>query len=347
MIAGQYSAPQPVDALPPRARPVYVEYGDVTLIAYERSDRRYSAGDAVAFTLYWQARDKSAADHSILLRLVDDNQQTIGSYLTYPGAGSLRTSAWQPGSIYPDKYLVPISQAAYGRYPFDLHVMWRANNGASKLEARDESGRSIAPVLLDIGAVVSVRQQTAARVFNEIPVDSQPVFDEVIRLEGFQLDIERNEIGLHWKADSAPEVNYTVFAHLLDDNENILTQADAPPRLPTRYWRWGETFVTYHQFPPAPPILAHRVVVGLYLADEEGYPKAEFVDTAEADPEFAVEDEAPPAEADIDESAAEDLEPEETLLDAYAINWEEAAEVIALTPTPEPTPEPDDGEPEG
>ncbi len=347
VIAGQYSAPKPIDDLPPRARTVYAEFGDVALIAYERTDRRYSAGDQVRFTLYWQVREQSKSDLSVLLRLVDDNQQTIGSYATYPGAGSLRTSNWQAGTIYPDEYLIPISAAAYGRYPFDLHVEWTNGDFWSDIRATDASGGAIDPVLLDIGAVVSMRQQSVASVFNEIPIDSQPVFDEVIRLEGYQLNFERNEIGLHWKADSAPDDDYTIFAHMLDEDGEILTQADAPPRLPTRYWRWGETFVTFHQFPGRPKMLDHRVVVGLYLQDEPGYPKAEFIASAAAETE--VLGELPEAEGDLEDSLEDSDEAladadAETALDAYAIDWGSAAEVLALTPTPEPSPEAEEGE---
>ena len=248
VIAVQYNAPETVESPSARARPVFAQYGDVALLAYERTDRRYSAGEDVRIRLYWQVAAQSPSDNSVHLRLVDDLGQTIGSYRTYPGAGKLRTSTWQAGAVYPDEYTIPISQAAYGRYPFDLRVEWTGERGV--IPASDESGQQIEPVSLDIGAVVSLRQQTAARVFNEIPADDQPVFDDAIRLEGFQVDIERNEIGLHWKADSAPEVNYTVFAHLLDENGEILSQADSPPRLPTRYWRWGEAFTTFHQFPP-------------------------------------------------------------------------------------------------
>ena len=213
------------------------------------------------------------------------------------------------------------------------------------IRATDGAGQQIEPVLLDIGAVVTPRQQTAVGDFNEILADDQPVFDDVIRLEGFQLDISRNEIGLHWKADSAPEDNYTIFAHLLDESGAILSQADSAPRLPTRYWRWGETFTTFHQFSAEPHMLDHRVVVGLYLRDVPGYPKAEFIlqpqedaEPPEYDADLTAETDAE-VELQADEESAEDVE---LILDAYTINWDEATEVLALTPTPEPSPEVED-----
>ena len=108
------------------------------------------------------------------MTLVDDNQQEIGTYSTYPGAGSLRTSSWQPGAIYPDEYLINIHPSAYGRYPFDLHIEWEDINNDIRIVPRDAEGAVIEPVLLDIGAVVALRSQSAASDFNEIPTEAQP-----------------------------------------------------------------------------------------------------------------------------------------------------------------------------
>ena len=321
VIAGQYDAPQPVDAIPDRARPVYAEFGDVALIAYERSDRRYSAGDQVRLKLYWQVRKQSGADNSIYLTLVDDHGQEIGRYRTFPGAGSLRTSRWHEGLIYPDEYLITISRAAYGRYPFDLRVEWKDAERAISLEARSADGEIIEPVLLDIGAVVTARYQPSASGFSEIPVDMQPVFEEQIRLESFMLDLELNEITLKWKSESAPEEDYSVFAHLLDADGSIVSQDDNSPRLPTKYWRWGESFTTYHRFDAEYNMLAYTVSVGLYLNDGLTYPKLEYTKTVQQDGEDT-----------------------EVVFDAFVIPWDIAKEVLELTATAEPADVSGDGE---
>ncbi len=318
VIAGQYDAPQPVETLPERAQPLYAEFGDVALIAYERADRRYSTGDQVRIKLYWQVLKPSSGDNSVYLTLLDDHGQEIGRYVTYPGAGSLRTSRWRTGLIYPDEYLIRINRAAYGRYPFDLRVEWKDGADAAPIPASSAEGEIIEPVLLDIGAVVTARIQPTLTGFNEIPLDSQPVFDGAIRLESFKLDLELNEISLSWKAESSPEENYTVFAHLLDAAENILSQDDRAPRLPSKYWRWGEAFTTFHHFDPAYNMLDYRVAVGLYLNDGFSYPKLEYSITVEESVE--------------DEEAVSEL-----VLDSYSIPWDMAAEAIALTPTAAPT----------
>ena len=324
VIASQYGAPQPIVTLPDRAQPVYAEYGDVALIAYERNDRRYTTGDKVRLKLYWQVLEQSPTDNSIILTLVDDRKQEIGSYATFPGAGSLRTSNWQAGAIYPDEYLITINQAAYGRYPFDLKVEWENMETEETIAATNVENETIAPILLNIGAVVTARFQASTTGFSEIPVDSQPVFDEVIRLEAFQLDLDLNEIALRWKSESAPDESYTVFAHLLDADGNILTQDDVAPRLPTKYWRWGESFTTYHRFAPDYKMLDYKVIVGFYLNDGLTYPRAEYATIVE-----------------------EEEEEKELLLDSYAIPWDMAIQVIDMTATAEYTPGSDeDGSPD-
>lgn len=324
VIASQYHAPQPVEALPDRARPIYAEFGDVALIGYERSDRRYSTGDTVRLTLYWQVLRQSADDNSVYLTLVDDHGQDIGRYVTYPGAGSLRTSRWGESLIYPDEYLINISGAAYGRYPFDLRVEWKEGTRSSSIPATDAAGERIEPVLLDIGAVVSANIQQTVPGYSEIPVDSQPVFDGTIRLESFKLDLALNEIALNWKAESSPEEDYKVFAHLLDADGNILSQDDNAPRLPTKYWRWGESFTTFHRFAPDFNMLDYQVAVGWYIYDGLSYPKIEYIVTAEAD--------------EAEEAQEDGIT--ELVFDSYVIPWEIAAEVIELTATAAP---PSDG----
>ena len=217
--------------------------------------------------------------------------------------------------------MISISRAAYGRYPFDLRVEWKGGPLSASIPATSADGEEIEPVLLDIGAVVTARFQPTVSGFSEIPVDSQPVFDGVIRLESFKPDLELNEISLSWKAESSPEENYTVFAHLLDADGNILSQDDNRPRLPTKYWRWGESFTTFHRFDPEYSMLDYRISVGLYIYDGLAYPRLEYTKTVEEEEEVT-----------------------ELVFDSYTIPWDIAAEVIELTATAAPPEEEAKGE---
>ena len=305
VIASQYAAPPPLAVLPDNARPVYAEFGDVALIGYERINRRYMPGDHVRVKLYWQVLAQSEQDHRIVLTLVDDDQQEIGRYVSYPGAGRLRTSQWSADAIYADEYLIAIDGDVFGRYPFDLRVEWE-NLERGQIIATNRTGDSIAPALLDIGAIVHLRAQPTSHGFIEIAADLQPNFDEVIRLQEFLIDTERNEVVLNWKADASPGENYTVFMHMLDADGHIAAQADKPPRLPTSYWRWGENYLTYHTFPADVSLREYTLAVGWYLNDGASYPRAEYLVQTEEEDQF---------------------------LDAYTLSWELVDE--ALEPSAE------------
>ena len=56
----------------------------------------------------------------------------------------------------------------------------------------------------------------------------------------------------------------------------FIGQDDNTPRLPTKYWRWGESFTTFHRFDPAYNMLDYRVAVGWYIFDGLTYPKFEY-----------------------------------------------------------------------
>ncbi len=310
VIANQYAIPEPLSALPDNARPVYAEFGDAALIGYKRINRRYVPGDRVRVTLYWEVRAQSEQDHSIYLSLVDDNRQEIGRYASYPGAGSLRTSQWKAGAIYADEYIIPIDADAFGRYPFDLQVKWENLARGEPIAATNLEGDSIEPVLLDAGAVVYLRAQPASPGFAEIATELQPNFDDVIRLQEFLIDADRNEVILNWKAESTPSENYTVFMHMLDEGGNIVEQADAPPRLPTAYWRWGESYLTYHSFPADFNMLEHTIIVGWYLNDGLTYPRAEYRIQTETE--------------------------EELFFDSYTLSWDLAYKTFELTEEAKP-----------
>ena len=286
VIAAQYQKPQPLTAVPDRALPVYAKYDDVALVAYERINRRYSPGDRVRVKLYWHVLEQSTRDKSVLLSLVDDKNQEIGHYASYPGAGKLQTSRWEAGAIYADEYLISIHTGASGRYPFDLQVEWADLKEAGSVLATNAEEQSIEPVLLDIGAVVSLRLQPTLSGYSVIPEDQQPNFDETIRLLQYLFDPELNELILNWQAEGTPAEDFTVFVHVLDEDGAIIAQADAAPRLPTGYWRWGESYSTYHLFDSDLPLLEHTVLIGWYVNDGVSYPKTEYRFDTEEGEEF-------------------------------------------------------------
>jgi hypothetical protein len=107
------------------------------------------------------------------------------------------------------------------------------------------------------------------------PLEAQVSFGDVIRLTGLETDQftiiagEPVSLILEWEALSPPNRDYTVFLHLLDENNNIVAGYDAQPlagRYPTSIWTPGERVHDPHTLPTAGSLPPGRysLALGLY-----------------------------------------------------------------------------------
>jgi hypothetical protein len=92
-----------------------------------------------------------------------------------------------------------------------------------------------------------------------------------IQLVGFGV-LRRGDrwlVALHWHVLRAPGHDYTVFAHAVDSNGNLVSQHDGQPdgdRLPTGAWTPGEDVYDLHRLPVPAVTPALHLVVGWYDA---------------------------------------------------------------------------------
>jgi hypothetical protein len=96
-----------------------------------------------------------------------------------------------------------------------------------------------------------------------------------IRLVGYQLVTPESVPGgemqllLHWQADAAPQEDFTVFVHVLNDSGEIAAQQDTMPgdgELRTSQWAVGPLIDDLHVV-PLPlnlPAGEYQVAIGLY-----------------------------------------------------------------------------------
>jgi hypothetical protein len=116
--------------------------------------------------------------------------------------------------------------------------------------------------------------------------------DDTIHLTGFEigpLTPERLDFTLAWQSSQTPQRDYTVFAQLLDLDQNLIVSFDRPPldgAYPTSTWLPGQTIIDPRYLPlgdVAPG--QYRLIVGLYdpvtqerLIGEDG---SDFVELTE------------------------------------------------------------------
>lgn len=77
------------------------------------------SGDTVPISLYWHVAQPLPADMNVSLRVVDSAGRTWGQVDRFPIGGLIRTSAWQPGMVIRDDYLLTLEP---GTPPGDYHL---------------------------------------------------------------------------------------------------------------------------------------------------------------------------------------------------------------------------------
>lgn len=103
-------------------------------------------------------------------------------------------------------------------------------------------------------------------------------FSGQIKLLGYTLKAEEIKAGdsvqlaLYWQGLSNMETSYTVFTHLIDENERIMGQKDNPPVSglhPTMEWTPGEKIVDRYEIATSPEIPPgeYSIEIGLYELD--------------------------------------------------------------------------------
>ncbi len=247
-------APPPVmteKEIPPSASPYHVTYGDtMELVAYDVEPQKVRPGESFPVTLYWKALAPMEENLSIYIYLSGRGGQFLGQRDSYHGGGNYPSSQWSPGEVVPDTFLVPVRSDARGPVAAEIEVGLYRLATMDPLPALDPQGNRMGKPVIGRVKVDVPTPPTA-------PKESLDVtFGERVRLVGYDLDATSVRPGtslpliLHWRVRGELERDYTVFVHLVDDQEQIVGQRDAPPLngdYPTSFWGGGDNLMDeYH-----------------------------------------------------------------------------------------------------
>jgi len=248
-------------------RPLQVIFDHLELLGYNWEEKPVQAGDTIAFTLFWQALSDGTKDYSFVLQLIDAQRQLIESGLRYHlGTEAYPTSRWQPGEVI------------RGQYDYTI-PSWPGQPSPGKAEMRvtllDPTG-----VIWGTAPLFSLEVQETERIFE--PPSPQYTLPEgslgrLVRLVGYGLSANSVRPGdsftlvLYWQALAPIDKSYTVFAHLLDSENQVRAQKDSPPlggARPTIGWVPGEFIIDEYELVVEVdvPLGEYLLEVGMYEA---------------------------------------------------------------------------------
>jgi hypothetical protein len=124
-----------------------------------------------------------------------------------------------------------------------------------------------------LGKARATRYSTAVAPLERQPLEAD--FADQIELVGYAFDegplrpTDVLHVTLSWQALELMEKDYTVFVHLIDEDERVWAQHDAQPvggARPTSSWQRGEEIGDNHglALPPGIPPGEYRLALGLY-----------------------------------------------------------------------------------
>jgi 4-amino-4-deoxy-L-arabinose transferase-like glycosyltransferase len=276
-IAPAYAPPKRLvlEQVPAHIQDIDVQFGEeLFLLGYELPQESVTAGGALSLRLYWVALKRMSQDYTFYVHVLGRGGAPIGGVDTFPGGGSYPTRLWLPGEVVCDTYLIPIAANAEAPTAASVRVGVYSPQAMVELTARDAQGREIGhgPEILR----VRLAPKTALREQPAKP--AQFNFGDKIMLIGYDLvppaPVEGRtwEIVLYWKALRWIPHDYTVFVHLVDQGDQLVSQVDEQPlqgEYPTRFWQMGEVVGDRHRL-AIPQELAsgqYYLQIGLYLLD--------------------------------------------------------------------------------
>ena len=238
--------------------------GPFTLLGYQLSRDKASAGETIPLTLFWRADVKPDKDYSFRLLFGDFVSDPFPiSNLQFP------TSTWRAGEIVRSQYSVAIPA--------------EAKAGTLDLQITLGEGKALAL------APFTIEKTDRVFVKPAIPFAQNTTFgDNYLALVGYNVTAavkpgETVKLDLIWQARAKMDKPYTVFVHLLDKDGKVVAQKDAQPQngaRPTTGWVANEYLTDNYEL-PIPSNTApgnYQIEIGWYDAKDPTYARLQVLD---------------------------------------------------------------------
>jgi 4-amino-4-deoxy-L-arabinose transferase-like glycosyltransferase len=246
----------------------------IEFLGYQLDTVEVRPGEAVPFSLFWQARQPLAENYSTFVRLTDRGDAFTWQEDGQPVNGLFPTSQWPTEvEVWDEREIAVPADAPPGRYR--LEVGWYDPSTLERLPVLDEEGRPQGDTLvLDYLKVVGSEESLSP----QNPLTA--AFGDSISLLGYDLLPGSTKPGkalhlrLYWQAREPVGEDYTVFVHVVGEDGQLWGQHDGQPEggfYPISFWDEGEVIADEHEIVLKPDTSSgeYQIVTGLYRLDTD------------------------------------------------------------------------------
>lgn len=249
------SSPPPLESLSIQ-HPRQADFAPgIRFLGYSLGGESFQPGDSLEIALFWQALTDLHEDYHLSLRMQDDAGEAWASVEGPLSLAAYPTRVWEQSQLVRglQSLLIP-ARVSSGDYRLILSLYhtgdgrplylrrwglnWGDNCFLGTIKVRGRPHQTEPPA--SIGHPTSLR------------------LGEAVELLGYDLDRQQVsagdslELALYWQALSEIGTSYTVFSHLIDDQNRIWGQKDSIPgdgSLPTSSWLAGEYVIDEYEIP--------------------------------------------------------------------------------------------------
>jgi len=255
--------------------------GRMRLLGYELETNEVHPGEPLRLTLYWECMSPMNRDWSVFLHLLDENELVVAQRDRYPGQGLLATRLLAPGQTFADRYVLPIPATAYAPSDTTLEIGLFDVRTNERLPASSADGEAL-------GDHLRFEHIRIVPWPGEVPNPVSFNFGDKMRLIGYNLDRrvvapgETLHLTLYWECLAKMDEDYSVFTHVLGEQDTIWAQMDSVPRrgaAPTSGWTVGQIIEDSYDLtvrqdtPPA----VYDIEIGVYLPRPPDYPRLRVI----------------------------------------------------------------------
>jgi hypothetical protein len=258
------------DSVIPAQHIQWAQFGDCMFLrGYDIDTSQVAHYGKLGVTLYWQCSCPMNENYGVFLKLLNGARHIWGHQASRPLSDGLPTSRWEEAVVVRDEREIEVLSGTLPG-PYLIEVILYDFTSERWVSPQGEQDVLLGPVEIprrEIPTVESLDIEHPLRVN----------LSDKIRLLGYNLESGfRPGDGIHltlfWQCLEKMSQDYTVFTHLVDEENKIWAQKDNQPVdgfYSTTRWEPGEIVRDqYDLFLPsdAPPG-EYQIEVGLYLAE--------------------------------------------------------------------------------